>query len=132
MYVCLVFCYAFFSENFIRILALDKSPGVHPVGIREALRWELDKRVMRVAGDQANTECGNLHLCTGLKAIIEGKTDAVKEKPRERTNKGRAVESEYEAGEDEKKRDIVFAVELYGTEEEAPTNLELELEIEMD
>ena len=59
------------------LVALDKMPGVHPVGIGERLRQALAKLVMRTAGDQANTVCGNLQLCAGLEAGIEGTTHAV-------------------------------------------------------
>ena len=44
------------------LVALDKRPGVRFVGIGETLRRALAKFVMRAAGDQANTECGNLQL----------------------------------------------------------------------
>ena len=43
-----------------RLVALDKRPGVRPVGIGETLRWALAKIVMRASGDQAKTVCGNL------------------------------------------------------------------------
>ena len=56
------------------LVALDKRPGVRPVGIGEMLRWALAKLVMRAVGDQANTACGNLQLCAGLEAGIEGAT----------------------------------------------------------
>ena len=44
------------------LVALDKRPGVRPVGIGETLRWALAKLVMRAAGDQAKTACGNLQM----------------------------------------------------------------------
>ena len=59
------------------LVALDKRPGVRPVGIGETLRRALAKLVMRTAGDQAKKACGNLQLCAGLKAGIEGATHAV-------------------------------------------------------
>ena len=52
------------------LVALDKRPGVLPVDIGETLRRALTKLVMRAAGDQAETACGNLQLCAGLKAGI--------------------------------------------------------------
>ena len=60
-----------------QLVALDKKPGVRPVGIGETLCQALAKLVMRVAGDQANTACGNIQLCAGLEAGIEGATHAV-------------------------------------------------------
>ena len=59
------------------LVSLDKKPGVRPVGIGETLRRALDKLIMRSAGDQAKTACGNLQLCAGLEAGIEGATHAV-------------------------------------------------------
>ena len=52
------------------LVALDKRPGVRPVGIGEMLRRALAKLAMRADGDQAKTVCGNLKLCAGLKAGI--------------------------------------------------------------
>ena len=37
----------------------------------------LAKLVMRAAGDQARTACGNLQIRTGLEASIEGSTPSV-------------------------------------------------------
>ena len=44
------------------LVALDKRPGVRPVDIGETLCLALTKLVMRAAGDQLKTACGNLHL----------------------------------------------------------------------
>ena len=59
------------------LVALDKRPGVCPVGIGETLLRSLAKLVMRAAGDQAKTACGNLQMCAGLEAGIEGSTHDV-------------------------------------------------------
>ena len=48
-----------------------------PVGIGETLCQALAKLVMRASGDQAKMDCGNLQLCVGLEAGIEGATHAV-------------------------------------------------------
>ena len=56
-----------------RLVALDKRPGVRPVGIGETLRRALAKLVMRTA----KTVCGNLQLCAGIEAGIEGATHAL-------------------------------------------------------
>ena len=42
--------------------------------IGEALRRALEKLVMREAGDQAKTACGNIQLCAGLESVIDGAT----------------------------------------------------------
>ena len=62
------------------LVALDKWPGVSPVGIGETLRRALAKLVMRAAGDQAKSVCGNLQLCAGLEAGIEGATHSVRQR----------------------------------------------------
>ena len=60
-----------------RLIALDKPPGVHPVGIWETLFRTIANLVMRAAGDQTKIVCGNLQLCAGLEAGIEGATHIV-------------------------------------------------------
>ena len=77
------------------LVARDKSPGVRPVGIRETLCRDLAKLVMRAAGDQAKTVCGNFQLCTDLKAGIEGATHAIRKRRLERV---RIIRSEEEDG----------------------------------
>ena len=67
-----------------RLVAFDKQPGVRLVGIGEMLRQALAKLVMRAAGDQAKTECGNLQLCAGLETVIEEATHAVLQRRLER------------------------------------------------
>ena len=47
---------------------------------------------MRVAGDQPKTACGNLQLCAGLKAVIEGATHDVGQWVLERVRARRIVE----------------------------------------
>ena len=56
------------------LVALDRRPGERPVGIGQTLHRALAKPVMRAAGDQVNTACGNLQLYAGLEAGIEGAT----------------------------------------------------------
>ena len=59
------------------LVALDKRPGVRPMGIGETLRRSLAKLVMRSAGEQAKTECGTLQLFAGLDSSIEVATHDV-------------------------------------------------------
>ena len=47
------------------------------MGIGEMLRRDLVKLVMSAAGDKAKTACGNLQLCAGPEAGIEGETHAL-------------------------------------------------------
>ena len=64
---------------------------------------------MRAAGDQAKTACGNLQLCTGLEAGIEGATHAVGQRRVEQVRPRRS-ETEDEAAteaEEEEGREVL-------------------------
>ena len=67
------------------LIALDKRPGVRPIGIGEKLHQAIAKLVMRASGDQAKAAYRIHQLCTGLEAGIEGVTHAVAQRRRERT-----------------------------------------------
>jgi hypothetical protein len=69
-----------------RLVALDKQPGVRPVGVGEILRRLIAKMVLRKAGDQAKVACGNLQLCASLEAGIEGAAHAVRKRREARAN----------------------------------------------
>ena len=60
-----------------RLIALDKTPGVHPIGIGEIIRRLISKCIISVVGHQATKRCGNLNLCVGLSAGMEGAIHAV-------------------------------------------------------
>ena len=83
------------------LVALDKLHGVRPVGIGETLRRSLAKLVMRAAGGQAKTACGNLQLCAGLGAGIEGDTHDVVQRRLDRLKGRRREEDEAEESEEE-------------------------------
>ena len=55
-----------------RLIALDKCPGVRPVGVGEIWRRLLAKCVLVVAGGEAKEACGSEQLCAGLEEGIEG------------------------------------------------------------
>jgi hypothetical protein len=72
-----------------RLVALDKCPGVHPIGIGESFMRLSWKCVLLVAGGEAKESCGVDQLYAGLEAGIEGgihamrllcKTDLAEEK----------------------------------------------------
>ena len=84
-----------------RLVAIDTRRGVRPVGIGETLRWALTKIVLKEAGDQAKTVCGNLQLCAGLEAGIEGATHAVGQPRVERVRAMREEPEEAEVAEAE-------------------------------
>ena len=60
-----------------RLVALDKKPGVRPVGIGESIRRLLAKCVVKIAGSEAMQAASNLNLCAGLPAGIEGAVHAL-------------------------------------------------------
>ena len=55
-----------------RLVALNKCPGVRPVGIGEIWRRLFAKTVLILAGEEAKEVCGDEQLCAGLEAGIEG------------------------------------------------------------
>ena len=71
------------------------------MGIGETLRRALAKLVMKAAGDQAKTACGNLQMCAGLEAGIEGATHAVGQRRLERVRNRRRDEEEAGNSEEE-------------------------------
>ena len=60
-----------------RLVALDKQPGVRPLGIGSIFRRLMAKSVIKVIGRQATHSCGSLNLCAGLPAGIEGAVHAM-------------------------------------------------------
>ena len=54
-----------------RLMALDKCPGIRPIGIGEIWRWLLAKCILKVARAEAKDACGIAQLCAGLEAGIE-------------------------------------------------------------
>ena len=60
-----------------RLVALDKEPGTWSVGIGKIYRQLFMKCFLEVCSSQATTACGNLNLCAGLSAGIEGAVHAV-------------------------------------------------------
>ena len=59
-------------------MALDKNPGVRPVGIGESIRRIMAKLVHSLTTTHAMEACGTNNLCGGLKADIEGSIHASK------------------------------------------------------
>jgi hypothetical protein len=64
-----------------RLVALDKGPGVRPVGIREVIGRLWAKCSLKVSGHRATVSCGSGNLCAGLPAGIEGALHAMEEAP---------------------------------------------------
>ena len=54
-----------------RLIALDKQPGIRPVGVGETWQRMMAKCLMRVAGPEAKSACRTKHLAGGVDAGIE-------------------------------------------------------------
>ena len=55
-----------------RLVALDKQPGVCPVGIGERWRRIFSNIVLKVLVPEATMACQDNQLCAGIKAVIDG------------------------------------------------------------
>ena len=55
-----------------RLITLDKSPGVHPIGVGETLRRIIGKAICLIAREDIESACGTNQLCASLKYGIEG------------------------------------------------------------
>ena len=119
------------------LVALDKRLGVRPVGIVETLCQDLAKIFMRAAGDQAKTACGNLQLCTGLEASIEGATHVVGQRRLERVRARRSEEEVGSSDEEEETKGMAAVfnnlnIEAAGTDEEGAEVLAAALNMEIE
>eukprot|EP00957_Ditylum_brightwellii_P159534 12144378-Ditylum_brightwellii.AAC.1 len=54
------------------LIAMDKCPGIHPVGVGKILLQMMGKCIIFVCREEATQACGIQLLCSGLKAGIEG------------------------------------------------------------
>ena len=74
---------SFASYSNIEVLqscvVLYKCPGVHPIGVGEALRHILCKVVALVTRADLEDMCGVVCLCSGLRAGMEGAIHAASE-----------------------------------------------------
>ena len=104
--------------------------------IGETLHRALAKLVMRAAGDQEKTACGNLQLCTGLETGIEGAIHAIgqwilkRSVARQRDEEARSSDEEEDT---ESEAAVIDSInkETVGTEEEAVEDLEVVMEMDI-
>ena len=55
-----------------QLIALDKQPGIRPVGVGETLRCLMAKCLLKFSVPEAKSACGTTQLAGGLEARIEG------------------------------------------------------------
>ena len=60
-----------------RLIALDKKPGVRPVGVCEVIRRIVSKAILRVVSKDVEEACGFLQKCSGLPAGQEAAVHAM-------------------------------------------------------
>ena len=76
--LCRHFCNSIVPWDSIRalvascLIALEKCPGVRPIGIGETLRRVIGKAVCMATCLDAAVVCDSDQLCTGLQVAIEG------------------------------------------------------------
>ena len=61
-----------------RLIALDKCPGVRPIGVGETLRRLISKAILRVTRDDILKAVGSIQLCAGQEAACEAGIHAMR------------------------------------------------------
>ena len=71
-----------------RLIALDKRPGVRPIGVCEVARRIVAKAILRVLSDDIEEACGYLQKCSGLPAGLEAAVHAMQQLYEEEATEG--------------------------------------------
>ena len=61
-----------------RLIALNKNPGVRPIGVGEAARRIIGKAILKVIKPDVLRVTGNLQLCAGQEAGAEAAVHAIR------------------------------------------------------
>ena len=60
-----------------RLIALNKCPGIRPIGIGETLHRDIGKAIHMATRLDAALVCGSGQICVGLQAGVEGTINAM-------------------------------------------------------
>ena len=71
-----------------RLIALNKNPGVRPIGVCEVVRRIAAKAILRVIGDDIEEACGFLQKCSGCPAGLEAAVHAMQQMYEEESTEG--------------------------------------------
>ena len=63
----------------VRLIALNKQPGVLPVGGGETWRNSFANIILKVTGPEATMACQDDQLCARIKAVIDGAIHGVQD-----------------------------------------------------
>ena len=61
-----------------RLIALDKNPGVHPIGVGEVVRRIIAKAALSIIGSDIQRAAGPLQLCAGQSSGVEAAIHAMR------------------------------------------------------
>ena len=65
------------SLNACRLIALNKNPGVRPIGVAETLRRIMGKAILSIISDDIQRAAGSVQLCAGQISGIEAAVHAM-------------------------------------------------------
>ena len=71
-----------------RLIALDKRPGVRPIGVCEVAHRIVAKTILKVVGNDIEDACGYLQKCSGLPAGLEAAVHAMQQMYEDNSSEG--------------------------------------------